>query len=68
MAIQAMDCDDTVGEIPLARRHFSISQGPGILHLGSTTVVKCFQPKRSSVGLGLGLRAGSAIILGLGQI
>ena len=66
MAIQAMDCDNTVLEIPLARRHISISQGPGILHLGSTTVVECFQPKRSSVGPRL--RAGSAIILGLGQI
>ena len=66
MAIQAMDCDNTVWEIPLARRHISISQGPGILHLGSTTIIECFQPKRSTVGLGL--RAGSAITLGLGQI
>ena len=65
MAVQAMDCDNTVGEIPLDRRHISISQGPGILHLGSATVVECLQPKRSSVELRL--RAASTIILGLGQ-
>ena len=64
MAIQAMNRDNTVWEIPLARRHVSISQGPGILHLGGTTVVKSFQPTRSSGGVRP--RTGSVIIFGLG--
>ena len=64
MAIQAMDYDNTVCERPLAHRHVSISQGPGVLHLGSTTVVKSFQPTRSSGGIRS--FTGSVIILGLG--
>ena len=64
MAIQAMNRDNTVLEIPLARRYISISQGPGVLHLGGTTVVKSFQPTRSSDGARP--RTGCVIILGLG--
>ena len=67
MAIQPMNCDNTVWERLLDPGHFFDSSGHDILYFGSAAVIECFQPMLGFVRPSANLRADSASALDLGQ-